>query len=208
MARNARRPTTPPRSTRKPTTSTLRFAVTVDIAIIGGGFDQGRHGGRTGRALQGGPGRDPSHRLGRQRVGGQVAAAACPATRRCISRCASGWAPGRGLHLAPAGAATEIIRYSGWTVRHRLRPPPWPPAEEMKASHMGGASQASYERRWRPCGIADRCSCWTRPRPAHLETELYSRRAEEHPQHAPAPAQPVHRRGQGGGRPRRADLRT
>ncbi len=188
---------------------TLLGAVTVDIAIIGGGFTgvatavelaergykvalvethrigwgaSGRNGGQVTGSLSGDA---AMHKQMRQWLGAEV--------EDFI------W------HLRWRGHEIIRQRVERYGIACDLRHGHLHAA--MKASHMGEL-QASYEEAVRR-GMGDQVVLLDKAGvQAHLETELYSRRAEEHPQHAPAPAQPVHRRGQGGGRPRRADLRT
>ncbi len=94
---------------------TLLGAVTVDIAIIGGGFtgvatavELAERGYKVALV--------ETHRIGWAPAGATAARspAACPATRRCTSRCANGWAPrSRTSSGTCAGAATRSSA-SGW----------------------------------------------------------------------------------------------
>ncbi len=188
---------------------TLLGAVTVDIAIIGGGFTgvatavelaergykvalvethrigwgaSGRNGGQVTSSLSGDA---AMHKQMRQWLGAEV----------------------EDFIWQPVLARPRDHPPAGGEVRHRLRPSPWPPARGDEGQPHGRAAGllrgGGAPRHGRPGGPAGQ---GRRPGPPGDRAVL--RRAEEHPQHAPAPAQPVHRRGQGGGRPRRADLRT
>ena len=154
---------------------TLLGAVVVDIAIIGGGFT----GVATAvelaeRGCQGSPGRDPSHRLGRQRGATAARSPGSLSGDAAMHKQMRQWlgAEVEDSSGTSAGAATRSSA-SGWrstaspaTSRHGH------PHAAMKASHMGEL-QASYEEAVRR-GMGDQVVLLDKAGvQAHLETELY-----------------------------------
>ena len=117
------------------------------------------------------------------------------------SRCANGWAPRSRTSSGTRLARPRDHPPAGGEVRHRLRIFAMATARGDEGQPHGASCRGLPRGGGAPRSMGDQVVLLDKAGvQAHLRPELL-RRAEEHPQHAPAPAQPVHRRGQGGGRP-------